>query len=210
MMTRIGSERTVPLLPVKGMTWSDDMNDQIMFENRERFRKWLSENHNSNKGIWLLFSKTSKVKTIKPDEALEEALCFGWIDGQVKSINEDKYVKKFSPRRKESRWSEKNRNLANVLIETGKMTEHGLAAITEARRRGTWDIPRNEPINEKEIEILIKALSGTEKALFNFLNMPMSVKKTYTGFYLDAKKEETRIKRLEKIIERLNENKKPM
>ncbi|SFG93822.1 Uncharacterized conserved protein YdeI, YjbR/CyaY-like superfamily, DUF1801 family [Desulfotomaculum arcticum] len=186
------------------------MNNEIMFENRATFRNWLFENHSVSKGVWLIFGKTSQLKTIKPDEALEEALCFGWIDGQLKSIDDEKYLKRFTPRRKGSKWSERNRSLATILIENGKMTEYGIAVIEEAKKSGTWDIPKNKPISEEEIEILINALSGTEKALSNFLKMPMSVKKTYTGLYLDAKKEETRIKRLQKIIERLNENKKPM
>ena len=90
------------------------------------------------------------------------------------------------------------------------MTEFGISAIEQAKKQGTWDIARAEPVSDSQIEILVKALNSTEPALSNFLNMPLSVKRTYTAAYLDAKKEETRIKRLETIIERLNENKKPM
>ena len=79
-----------------------------------------------------------------------------------------------------------------------------------AKKDGRWDKPKPEPIKEEQIEILINALSGSESALSNFIKMSMSVKKTYTALYLDAKKEDTKVKRLKKIIERLNENKKPM
>jgi uncharacterized protein YdeI (YjbR/CyaY-like superfamily) len=186
------------------------MNDEIIFENRAEFRKWLIENHNISDGIWMVFGKVGKLKTIMPDEALEEALCFGWIDGQFNSIDEGKYLKRFTPRRKGSKWSEKNKNLANILIENGKMTKYGIAAIEQAKKSGTWDTAKAELITTEQIDILISALSGAELALSNFLKMPVSVKRTYTALYLDAKKEETRIKRLEKIIGRLNENKKPM
>lgn len=186
------------------------MDEQILFTDREEFRKWLLENHNVSKGIWLVFSKTNKLKTIRADEALEEALCFGWIDGQFNSIDNEKYLKKFTPRRKGSKWSDKNKSIANRLIENGKMTEYGIMAVEQAKKSGTWDIAKEEPISDSQIEILTDALKGAEPALSNFMKMPLSVRRTYTTAYLDAKKEETRIKRLEKIIERLNENKKPM
>ncbi len=186
------------------------MEEQILFTDREEFRKWLLENHNVSKGIWLVFSKASSLKTLKADEALEEALCFGWIDGQFNSIDNEKYLKKFTPRRKGSKWSEKNRNMASRLIENGRMTEYGIMAIEQAKRQGTWDMPRQAPITDRQIEVLTDALKGAEPAFSNFMKMPLSVRRTYTALYLGAKKEETRIKRLEKIIERLNENKKPM
>ena len=186
------------------------MNEQVLFPDSEDFRKWLSENHDTSKGIWLVFGKTAKLITVKADEALEEALCFGWIDGQIQSIDDDKYLKKFTPRRKGSKWSEKNRSTANRLIKNGKMTEFGISAIEQAKKQGTWDIARVEPVSDSQIEILVSALNGVEPALSNFLKMPLSVKRTYTTAYLDAKREETRIKRLERIIERLNENKRPM
>lgn len=186
------------------------MDNELFFKNREEFRNWLYENHNTSSGIWMVFGKGKNLKTIKADEAVEEAMCFGWIDGQLNSVSEEKYIKKFTPRRKGSKWSEKNRNTVNDLIKSGKMTEYGLEAIKEAKRTGNWDIPKPEPITEEKINILVKALEGAELALCNFLKKPNSVKKTYTALYLDAKKEDTRAKRLGQIIERLNENKKPM
>lgn len=186
------------------------MDEPLLFEDREAFRAWLAQNHRVNPGIWLVLGKAGRLKTLTADEALEEALCFGWIDGLVKSIDDQKYIKKFTPRRKGSAWSERNRNLAKKLIENGTMTGAGQAAIEQAQKDGTWDTPKPNPISEAQVEILISALSGAEKASANFLKMSPSVQRTYTAFYLDAKTDETRKKRLEKIIERLNENKKPM
>ena len=186
------------------------MDEQLLFTGREEFRKWLSENHNVSKGIWLIFGKGGKLRTVKQDEALEEALCFGWIDGQYNSIDETRYLKKFTPRSKGSKWSEKNRDIAGKLIESGKMTEYGIMAIEQAKTSGIWDAPGAEPVTDDQIEMLTGNLKGNEPAFSNFIKMPKSMKKGYTRMYLDAKKEETRIKRLAKIIERLNENKKPM
>lgn len=186
------------------------MEEKILFTTALDFRDWLTENHNNNKGIWLIFSKSNKLKSVKPDEALEEALCFGWIDGQIKQIDDEKYTKKFTPRRKGSKWSAKNRGLAYKLIKEGKMTEKGFAAIEQAKIDGTWDIPEAEPINDEQISILMEELRGFEPAFSNFEKMSKSVKSTYTAHYLSAKSDATKKRRLEQIIARLNENKKPM
>ena len=186
------------------------MTEEVAFSSRDKFRQWLEKNHSTSKGIWLVFSKVNALKTLKPGEALEEALCFGWIDGQIKSLGDEKYLKKFTPRAKGSKWSAANRDLARQLGEHGTMTEHGIRAMEEAKKRGHWEVPKRDPVPDDRIEILIKALQGADLALANFQKMPASVRRTYTGFYLDAKKEETRIRRLEYIIQRLNANKGPM
>jgi uncharacterized protein YdeI (YjbR/CyaY-like superfamily) len=90
------------------------------------------------------------------------------------------------------------------------MTAAGQAAIAQAQELGTWDKPKAAPISEVQVEVLTDALSGSGMALTNFLNMSASVRRTYTAFYLAAKGEDTRKRRLEQIIERLKENKKPM
>jgi uncharacterized protein YdeI (YjbR/CyaY-like superfamily) len=186
------------------------MEEQLLFSDREEFRQWLSSNHDKSQGIWLIFGKSGRLKTVKSDEALEEALCFGWIDGLIKNIDDTRYIKKFSRRRKSSKWSVKNRKAAEKLIGKGKMEGPGLAAIEEARKSGNWDLPERETATDDQVKIFIEAINGTEPALSNFLNMPLSIRRTYTMFYLDAKKEETRVRRLESIIGRLNENKGPM
>ena len=76
------------------------MNDKLEFTDRSHFRNWLLENHKNSSGIWIIFHKTYNTPSVKPNEALEEALCFGWIDGQIKRIDEEKYQKRFTPRRK--------------------------------------------------------------------------------------------------------------
>jgi len=186
------------------------MDEQIMFPGRKEFRQWLSSNHDTHKGFWMVLGKGGKLKTLTADEALEEALCFGWIDGLIKSVDDEKYLKKFTPRRKGSNWSKRNRDIAARLINDRKMTEHGMKAIEEAKRSGAWNTPERVKASDSDVEILVKALHGAEPALSNFLKMTPSIKRTYTGFYLDAKTEEVRANRLKKLIERLNANKKPM
>ena len=96
------------------------MSDILEFSSREEFRKWLSEHCLSTDGVWLLFGKAGGPKTIKAAEALEEALCFGWIDGQMKSIDDKTYIKYFSMRREKSKWSEKIRRLPARFGCTGR------------------------------------------------------------------------------------------
>ena len=184
--------------------------EQILFETRTDFRNWLVDNCNTGKGIWLVFSKNASIKTLKASEALEEALCFGWIDGQMQSIDETKYLKYFSIRRKGSKWSEKNKNLVKELESKGLMTVFGRIKIEEAKKNGMWDAPKPNPISEEQIQMFIELIKDTELAFTNFMAMSPSVRKNYTGLYFDAKSDDAKKRRLEKIIGRLNLNLKPM
>lgn len=187
------------------------MKSKLMeFSDREHFRKWLNDHCNSNEGIWLLFGKAGGPKTIKASEALEEALCFGWIDGQMQSIDEKSYKKYFSLRRENSKWSEKNKALAEKLEANGSMTNYGRRKMEEAKENGQWDAPKSPAITEEQIQSLADLLKEYEPAYTNFISMSFSVKKTYTMAYLDAKTDAGRTKRLSWMIERLNQNLKPM
>lgn len=117
------------------------MNDTMQFTDRESFRSWLSENCLASAGVWLLFGKAGGPKTLTAAEALEEALCFGWIDGQMQSIDDKTYKKYFSARREKSKWSDKNKHLAQKLEERGLMTDFGRKKIEEASRTGSGTRP---------------------------------------------------------------------
>ena len=184
--------------------------DTIQFEKREDFRKWLSENTNRHEGIWLTFSKSKTIKTVTAPEALEEALCFGWIDGQMKSLDDQLYLKYFAPRRKGSNWSAKNKGIVEALIKKGLMTAYGQAKIDEAKQSGMWDAVETEQMSETHIFGLMELIKEVEPAYTNFMAMSFSVKKTYAGLYFDAKTEAGKQRRLERIIDRLNKNLKPM
>jgi len=184
--------------------------EHLQFVTRDEFRNWLKNNYQSSGGVWLLLGKSGGPKTITAHEALEEALCFGWIDGQMQSVDEKKYVKYFSVRRKDSKWSEKNKALVVDLEKRGLMTDFGRMKIEEARKNGQWDASKPTPITDKQIGFVSGLLKGHEPACTNFQAMSPSVKKTYTKAYFDAKTEAGREKRLAWMIERLNKNLKPM
>lgn len=186
------------------------MSDILKFINRNEFRNWLKENCLSSDGVWLLFSKVNEIETITAEDALEEALCFGWIDGQMKSIDDKTYKKYFSLRRPKSKWSEKNKSLVKKLEENGLMTDFGRKKIEEAKQNGQWSAPKPLAITDEQIELLSDILKGYEPAYTNFQAMSPSVKKTYTRAYLDAKTDTGREKRIAWIVDRLNKNLKPM
>ena len=186
------------------------MSDIMEFASREEFRRWLNEHCLSDAGIWLLFGKSGGPKTIKAGEALEEALCFGWIDGQLQSIDDKSYKKYFSLRRAKSKWSEKNKALAQSLEEQGLMTDFGRRKIEEAQKNGQWYAPNPMVVTEEQIACLAALLKDYEPAFTNFMAMPQSVKKTYTRAYFDAKTQAGRDKRIAWMLDRLNKNLKPM
>ena len=186
------------------------MCDIMEFAGREEFREWLSLHCLSGDGVWLLFGKAGGPKTIKAGEALEEALCFGWIDGQMKSIDDKVYKKYFSMRREKSKWSEKNKALAESLEERGLMTDYGRKKIEEAKKNGQWNAPKPTAVAEEQIACLSALLEGYEPAYANFQAMSLSVKKTYTRAYFDAKTDAGREKRMAWMVDRLNKNLKPM
>ena len=183
---------------------------ELLFASREDFRRWLAEHCQSEKGVWLLFGKAGGPKTLTAGEALEEALCFGWIDGQMQRIDEKTYRKYFSMRRENSKWSEKNKALAARLEEQGLMTDFGREKIREAKRNGRWDAPAPAPVTEEQIARLSALLEGHEPAYANFWAMPPSVRRTYARAYDDAKTDAGRAKRIAWIVDRLNRNLKPM
>lgn len=186
------------------------MDGILEFLNREEFRKWLEENCLTSEGVWLLFGKAGGPKTLKAGEALEEALCFGWIDGQMLSLDEKTYKKYFSRRRDKSKWSEKNKGIVKKLEEKGLMTDHGRKKIEEAKKNGQWDAPKAPPVTEEQIAFVAGVLEEYDTAFQNFQAMSLSVKKTYTRAYMDARTDEGRKKRLSWMVERLNKNLKPM
>lgn len=186
------------------------MSDALQFPTREAFREWLSNNCLSEDGVWLLFGKSGGPKTLKAGEALEEALCFGWIDGQMQSIDEKSYQKYFSQRRENSKWSEKNKGLVKELEDRGIMTDYGRQKIEEAKQNGQWDKPKPAAVTEEQLAMLSLLLKEYEPAHTNFQAMSPSVKKTYTKAYLDAKTEDGRKKRIAWMVDRLNRNLKPM
>ena len=186
------------------------MDESFSFGTREEFRDWLGSNCQTSQGVWLLFGKAGGPVTMKATEALEEALCFGWIDGQMQSLDDKAYIKYFSARRKNSKWSDKNKALVESLEERGMMTEYGRAKVSEAKQNGQWDTVKPPAITEQQIAELSEVLQMHQAAYTNFKAMSPSVQKTYTRAYIDVKTAEGREKRLAWMVDRLNKNLKPM
>ncbi len=186
------------------------MADLLEFFDQSAFRTWLAQNGSSSGGVWLLFGKKGGPVTLTAAEALEEALCFGWIDGQMQSLDDTKYKKYFARRRLKSRWSEKNKKLAQILVEHGRMAPEGLEAFERAKQNNTWESPGPMTIGNEQVEAFRRLISHYEPAYANLLRMPPSAQKSYTGFYFETKTPEARHTRLEYIIDRLNNNLKPM
>jgi uncharacterized protein YdeI (YjbR/CyaY-like superfamily) len=116
------------------------MEAPLKFINRDELRVWLDENHNKSKGAWLLIGKkNSKNARISCEDAVEEALCFGWIDGIVKKRDAVTFLQWYAPRRTRSIWSVSNKRRAEKLIAEGRITEDGLRKIEEAKRNGNWE-----------------------------------------------------------------------
>jgi uncharacterized protein YdeI (YjbR/CyaY-like superfamily) len=173
-----------------------------LFKNRNDFRNWLSENYETKSELWLIFYKKHVGKdTIQYDEAVEEALCYGWIDGIMKRIDDKKHVVRFSPRRKGSVWSEINIDRVNSLKKEGKMTKAGLEKfnlLDEKRRSPTRDKTQKIP------EFILKEIKKNKNALKKFNEMAPSHQRQYVWWITDAKKEVTKQRRLKKTIEMIN------
>ena len=189
---------------------SESKKNALLFHTPLEFRAWLETNVEQEQGVWLLFGKSPANATIKASEALEEALCFGWIDGVMKKIDEQSYIKYFCPRRKNSRWSEKNKKLVTKLIKQQRMTNFGQLKIDEAKENGQWDKVEKLEVTGEQIEFVGKLMKSNTQAYENFQNMSLSVRQTYTKAYLAAKTEKGRASRIAWMIERLEKNLKPM
>ena len=164
----------------------------------EQWRKWLEENHSTASEVWLLFWKRHTCrKCVGYELSVDIAICFGWIDSLVKSIDDDSYARKFTPRRGKSNWSALNRERAIEMICSGEMAGPGMDAVRAARENGTWYL-RAQPV-EMPPELEEELDNNPEAALF-FSELAPSYRKQYMGWIDEAVKPEIRIKRAEEAI----------
>ena len=180
------------------------------FLDREEWRKWLEENHSSKKEIWVVIhKKKSGKKGLKYHEAVEEAICFGWIDSKMQSIDTERFRQRFSPRRKSSIWSKSNKEKAEKMIQAEKMTQAGFETINEAERNGKWDIAYSSKMPLAVPKDLAKALKENELAWKNFEKFSNSTKLQYIYWVNSAKKDETRRKRIIVVVKKASQKIKP-
>jgi uncharacterized protein YdeI (YjbR/CyaY-like superfamily) len=183
--------------------------EEVYVPNRVQWRKWLKSNHKKNNGIWLIFyKKHTDISTLEYGEAVEEALCFGWIDSIIKKIDEDKYVRKFTPRKPKSKWSPLNKKRVNKLIKAGLMSEQGLAKVKDAKKLGTWNGEYGPNISLDMPEEFKNALSKSKKAQEYFNSLAPTYRKHYIGWIATAKRDVTKKKRIKEAISLLKQGKK--
>jgi uncharacterized protein YdeI (YjbR/CyaY-like superfamily) len=184
--------------------------EPVFFEDRTAWRSWLEKNHDKEKEVWLLvFKKHTGKKSISYNEAVEEALCFGWIDSVMNRIDEEKFKQKFTPRNKKSPWSLLNKNRALKMIKEGKMAPAGKRKIAEAKKNGLWKTAytlRKKVVLSLDLK---KALQKNRLAWKNFQAFADGYKNHYIFWLDDAKTTETRARRIKKIVSRAAKNKKP-
>ncbi|HWQ20804.1 MAG TPA: YdeI/OmpD-associated family protein [Methanotrichaceae archaeon] len=183
----------------------------LSIDNRDEWRSWLEKNHSTVKEVWLVYYKKHTGKPRIPyEDAVEEALCFGWIDSTVKRLDEDRFAQKFTPRKDKSRWSLINKKRARKMIREGKMTKAGLAKIQDLAEADDRETPEAKPA-KKSVEtpqFMKDALMANGTAWENFNNMANSYRRSYIMWITSAKKDETRQRRLHEAIGLLEQNKK--
>jgi uncharacterized protein YdeI (YjbR/CyaY-like superfamily) len=169
---------------------------EILFETRAQWRQWLSENGETMKGVWLVYYKKSSGKPhLSYDEAVEEALCFGWIDSTPNKMNEEMSKQYYAPRNPKSNWSKLNKTRVAKLLELGLITDAGMKMIDLAKKTGTWDA-LNDVDNLVIPEDLQIALQSIQNAETNFNAFPASTKRGVLEWILNAKTPDTRSKRI--------------
>ena len=184
-----------------------------LFKTRQAWRSWLDGHHDKSKGIWLAYNKKGSGKTsVAYEEALQEALCFGWIDSMVRRIDEERYAQKYTPRNLKSIWSAANKARVEKLIAEGRMSPPGMTKVESARKNGSWEtLDRIDPII-RTIDVpadLRAALDAEPRARDIFDGRPPSEKKLWSYWVVSAKKAETRTRRIGETVKRVLAGRRP-
>lgn len=181
----------------------------LAFGSQKAWKAWLDEHHASSSGLWLkIAKKSSDVETVSYAEALEAALCYGWIDGQKAAFDDHYWLQRFTPRRPKSKWSRVNREKAARLIESGEMKPAGLREIKQAKADGRWDAAYEAQSKATVPEDLQRELDRNEKAREFFATLGSANRYAILYRIQEAKRPETRARRIEKYVVMLAEGKK--
>jgi len=187
-----------------------EIGERLFAVDRKQWRTWLAANHDRTKEIWLVrYKKHTGVVCVPYDDAVEEALCFGWIDGLVKREDDATYVIRFTPRRPGSVWSVSNKQRVARMVGAGQMTEAGLAMVREGKRSGAWD--RAEEMEDFSVvpPPLEAALAANPAARRFYDRLTPSQRKHYNGWVVCAKRPETRRRRAGIVADRCAEQRRP-
>jgi uncharacterized protein YdeI (YjbR/CyaY-like superfamily) len=182
---------------------------RLLFEDQVAFEKWLELNHSSSPGIWLQIAKKgSRIATITYDQAVESSLCYGWIDSQKEKLDEKSWVQRFTPRGVKSIWSKINKDRAEALIEAGRMKPSGLKAIDAAKKNGEWDKAYEPQSNATIPEDFALELERNSEAKAFYETLDRQNKYAISFRIHTAKKQETRVKRIQEFIMMLENGEK--
>jgi uncharacterized protein YdeI (YjbR/CyaY-like superfamily) len=178
-------------------------------KSRQEWREWLQNNYDKKTSVWLIYNKKkSNIPTISYGEAVDEALCFGWIDSTAKPLDDEKYMQFFSKRKAKSVWSKINKEKIDRLTKEGLMTKAGFESVETAKQNGSWTI-----LDDAEALIIPADLEDEfqkrQNARNYFLNLSRSDKRNILQWLTLAKREETRQKRIAEIVELAEQNLKP-
>jgi uncharacterized protein YdeI (YjbR/CyaY-like superfamily) len=188
---------------------SESEYSELFFETPAKWRDWLEQNHSIVNGIWLRFyKKGSGIVSLNYAAALDEALCFGWIDGQTKTFDASSYLQKFTPRRARSIWSKRNIEHVARLTQEGKMDPSGLKEAEAANTDGRWQKAYDSPANMTVPEDFLSELSKDKKAYAFFKTLNKTNTYAIAWRLQTAKKPETREKRIKTILEMLSRGEK--
>jgi uncharacterized protein YdeI (YjbR/CyaY-like superfamily) len=181
----------------------------ISFKSQKEWERWLAKNHAISDGIWMrLFKKDSGVPSVTYAEALDEALCYGWIDGQLDKYDDKSWLRKFTPRRPKSVWSKRNIGHVDRLTRAGKMRPTGLKEIEAAKADGRWRQAYDSPSAMQVPEDFLQELSKNKKAKAFFETLNKANTYAIAWRLQTAKKPETRAKRMKALIEMLKKGEK--
>jgi uncharacterized protein YdeI (YjbR/CyaY-like superfamily) len=182
---------------------------QQQFKTVRQWRTWLEDHHATTQELWLVFYKKHTGKrSLAYEDAVQEALCFGWIDGILKRIDDEKHMVRFSPRRRNSIWSASNKRRVAKLIAEGRMTDAGRAKVEEAKNSGQWDNTNvQSPTPEVPVE-LTEALAADKTARRSFEGLAPSYRRQFIWWIASAKREDTRSRRVAEAVRLLREDKK--
>jgi len=181
--------------------------NKLYFKNSSDWREWLKNNHEKETEVWLIFFRKETGKpSMDYEAAVNEALCYGWIDSIIKKISAKKYARKFTPRKDKSKWSELNKKRVERLIKNNKMTKFGLRKVTIAQNNGQWDKSERPNILFDIPPEFQDALNKNGRAKENFEQMGKSNQKQYIGWIITAKRQVTKEKRIKESIKFLEKN----
>jgi uncharacterized protein YdeI (YjbR/CyaY-like superfamily) len=184
-----------------------EMSKTLHVTDRRSWRAWLEKHHGSEREVWLIYYKKQTGKPRIPyEDAVEEALCFGWIDSIVQRIDDERYAQKFTPRKMKSEWSELNKKRIRKLIREGKMTRAGLVKITGSAMKKP---ARKKPTAPRSVPNYMRRALMKDKAAWKYFNtLAPSHQKAYILWISQAKKELTRERRLKEAVKMLRQNQK--